>query len=128
MSLATSFSPWTAFDKAWTAVMGYPADQFSFVVGKTAFSTFEAMAGAVVVYLVVIFGGQEFMRDRKPVRLDGLFKLHNLALTILSAGLLVLFMEQLVPTVWKYGLYENICGAHGWTAPLVTLYYVSQPS
>jgi fatty acid elongase 3 len=46
-------------------------------------------------------------------------------LTAVSGALLVLFAEQLIPTLWRHGLYENICGASGWTQPLTVLYYVS---
>lgn len=118
---------WGAFDSLWASVMGYPADSFEFVTGNTAFSTLWEMTSILCLYLLVIFGGREFMRNRKPLELNTLFKLHNLFLTILSAGLLALFIEQLLPTLWHHGFFENICGADGWTDPLVTLYYVSAP-
>lgn len=118
-------APWRAFDKLWTATMGYHADEFRFVEGVTPFSTLAETVGMIVLYVVVIFGGREFMRNRKPLKLNTLFKIHNLLLTLLSGGLLVLFIEQLVPQLWNHGLYANICGADGWTKPLVTLYYVS---
>ncbi|KAI0021140.1 GNS1/SUR4 family-domain-containing protein [Xylariomycetidae sp. FL0641] len=118
-------SPWRVFDKAWTSVMGYHADEFNFVEGATPMSTLSETVAMIVLYVAVIFGGREFMRDREPLKLNGLFKAHNLMLTLLSGGLLVLFLEQLVPTLWQDGLYENICGADGWTEPLVTLYYLN---
>ena len=124
-SAAPSFKAWDVFDKVWTSVKGYPADKFRFVPGKTPFSTLEETVGMIVLYVVVIFGGREFMRNREPLKLNFLFKVHNFLLTALSGGLLVLFLEQLLPTLWRDGLYENICGADGWTKPLVTLYYVS---
>lgn len=116
---------WAVFDKAWTAAMGYPADEFNFIAGETPLSTVWETAGIIALYLIVIFGGREYMRDRKPLKLNGLFKIHNLFLTIVSGALLALFLEQLLPTLWRDGFYENICGADGWTPPLVTLYYVS---
>ncbi|KAI1251645.1 hypothetical protein MGN70_006213 [Eutypa lata] len=118
-------APWRAFDKLWTATMGYHADEFRFVEGVTPFSTLAETVGMIVLYVVVIFGGREFMRNRKPLKLNTLFKIHNLLLTLLSGGLLVLFIEQLVPQLWNHGLYANICGADGWTKPLVTLYYLN---
>ena len=124
-SAVPSFKAWDAFDKAWMAVKGYHADQFKFMPGKTPFSTLEETVGMVVLYLLVIFGGREFMKNREPLKLNFLFKVHNFMLTALSGGLLVLFLEQLLPSLWRDGLYENICGADGWTKPLVTLYYVS---
>lgn len=127
-SSGRAYSPiatWSVFDKAWVSVMGYHADEFRFVAGETPLSTLWETAAIIFTYLIVIFGGREVMRNRKPVQLNGLFKLHNLFLTIASCGLLVLFLEQLVPTLWRDGFYENICGADGWTDPLVFLYYVS---
>lgn len=120
-----SLSPWANFDRAWTSVMGYPADKFKFVPGKTPMSTLTETVAMIVLYLVVIFGGREFMRNRPAYKLNGLFMVHNFCLTAISGTLLVLFAEQLIPTLWKGGLYENICGASGWTPALVTLYYVS---
>lgn len=119
-----SLSPWANFNNAWTAVMGYPAEEFKFVPGKTPMSTLKETITMIVVYLVVIFGGREFMRNREPLKLNALFMAHNFMLTAISAALLVLFAEQLIPTLWRHGLYENICGADGWTQPLVVLYYV----
>ena len=121
-----SLSPWSNFDKAWTAVMGYPADQFRFVPGKTPLSTVKETLGMIVLYLVVIFGGQRFMRTRPALKLNGLFMVHNFCLTVVSGSLLVLFAQQLIPSLYRHGLYENICGADGWTQPLVVLYYVSR--
>lgn len=88
-------------------------------------STFKETVAMIMLYLVVIFGGREIMKTREAYKLNGLFKIHNFMLTAISGGLLVLFLEQLIPTLWRHGLYENICGADGWTQPLVVLYYVS---
>lgn len=120
-----SLSPWANFDKLWTSVMGYPAVEFNFRSGETAFSTFKETMGMIALYLVVVFGGRRFMRNRKPLNLNGPFMAHNFMLTIVSGALLVLFAEQLLPTLWRCGLYENICGRSGWTRHLVVLYYVS---
>jgi fatty acid elongase 3 len=120
-----SSSPWAYFNKLWTLGMGYPATEFEFHSGETPLSTLKETAAIIIIYLVVVFGGREFMRTRKPLQLNGLFIAHNFILTVVSGALLVLFAEQLLPTLWKYGLYENICGGSGWTRPLVVLYYVS---
>lgn len=120
-----SLSPWANFDKLWTSLMGYPADEFKFRSGETVLSTFKETMAMIALYLVVVFGGREFMRPRKPLDLNGPFIAHNFILTAVSGALLVLFAEQLLPTLWRYGLYENICGSSGWTRPLVVLYYVS---
>jgi fatty acid elongase 3 len=49
----------------------------------------------------------------------------QLLLTAISGGLLVSFLEQLVPRIWFHGLYDGICGAGGWTDKLVVLYYMN---
>ncbi len=65
------------------------------------------------------------MRNREPFKLKTLFLIHNLYLTAISAILLVLFIEQLVATVVREGVFHSICDAEfGWTQPLVVLYYV----
>lgn len=120
-----SLSPWANFDKVWTAVMGYPAHDFEFIPGETRMSTLPEAATMCIVYLVVILGGRELMRNQPAFKLNTLFKLHNLMLTLVSASLLILFIEQLVPTLWNHGLYNNICGAPGWSPQLVTLYYLN---
>lgn len=52
--------------------------------------------------------------------------IHNFYLTVISGSLLALFIEQLLPTVWRNGVYYAICDHEGgWTDELVILYYVS---
>lgn len=106
--------------------MGYPADQFEFVPGKSAFGTLNEAIAVTVLYYAIILGGREWMRNRPAYKLNTLFKIHNFILTVISGSLLVLFAEQLIPTIQEGGLYNAICGTGGWTKPLIVLYYVSQ--
>jgi hypothetical protein len=116
---------WPIFDKAFSAVMGFHPQDFRFVQGETPMSTFPATAVIIVLYYVIILGGREFMRYRKPMKLNALFQIHNLYLTFISGALLALFMEQLVPTLWRHGTFYAICHRDGgWTKELVILYYV----
>lgn len=116
---------WPIFDKAWTAVVGYPVGDFKFVAGETPMSTLKETAIFVVVYYAVIFGGRELMRNREPFKLQAFFLVHNFYLTAISAILLALFIEQLLPTVVRGGIFHAICDHDGgWTQPLVVLYYV----
>ena len=118
---------WPIFDKAYSSVVDHHAEDFRFIQGKTPFSTLSAAVAIIVTYYAVILGGREFMRNRKPMKLTGLFMIHNLYLTVISAVLLALFVEQLLPTVARKGLFFAICNHEGgWTKPLVTLYYVCQ--
>lgn len=117
---------WPYFNKAFEAVVGYPADDFRFVAGKTPMSTLKESLTFIVVYYAIIFGGREFMRNREPFKLKALFLIHNFYLTAISGILLALFIEQLLPTVVRHGIFYAICDADGgWTQPLVVLYYVS---
>jgi fatty acid elongase 3 len=117
--------PWSVFDKAFTTVMGYPADDFSFVEGETPMSTFRETAAFIATYYLVIFGGREIMRNRPAMKLNNLFIIHNFYLTAISGGLLLLFAQQLIPGLWKNGLFDGVCGGTGWSQPLLVLYYLN---
>jgi fatty acid elongase 3 len=117
---------WPIFDKAWTAVVGYPVDQFEFVPFETPMSTLKSTSIFIVIYYAIIFGGRELMRNREPFQLKTLFLIHNFYLTAISAILLALFLEQLIPTVVREGVFHAICHREGgWTQPLVVLYYLN---
>ncbi|SLM40962.1 fatty acid elongase [Lasallia pustulata] len=117
---------WPIFDKLYSSVRGYSPQDFTFLPGETPMSTFRETATVLAAYYIIIFGGREMMRKRAAYRLNALFMTHNLYLTIISGGLLALFMEQMVPTVWRNGVFYAICDHRGgWTRPLVTLYYLN---
>lgn len=116
---------WPIFNKAFELVVGYPADDFRFVAGKTPMSTLKETSIFIVVYYIIIFGGREIMRNRDAFKLKALFLVHNFVLTAVSFILLVLYAEQLIPTVTRNGIFYAICASEGgWTQPLVVLYYV----
>jgi fatty acid elongase 3 len=118
---------WPIFSKAWEMVMGYPAEDFRFKPGVTPMSTIKETSIFIVVYYAIIFGGREMMRNREPLKLKTLFLAHNLYLTVISGILLALFVEQLIPTVVRKGVFYSICDVEGgWTQPLVVLYYVRE--
>jgi fatty acid elongase 3 len=117
---------WPIFDKAYEVVMGYPASEFRFVEGVTPMSTLRETSIMLVAYYVIIFGGREVMKNRPAFKLNALFMIHNFILTAVSAILLALFVEQLLPTLWNHGVFYAICDHDGgWTQPLIVLYYVS---
>ena len=117
---------WPIFEKVWMQFRNFPPQNFRFVPGSTPMSTKEETLTALVAYYVIVFGGRELMKKReKGFTLNGLFMAHNLFLTLFSASLLVLFTEQLLPTVVRKGIFYAICDADGgWTRRLVVLYYV----
>lgn len=116
---------WPIFERGFEAVKGYKPQDFRFVPGETFMSTHTATAAALVSYYIIVFGGRELMRGRQPFQLNAFFKIHNFYLTVISGVLLALFMEQLIPTIARGGIFHAIC-AHegGWTNELVILYYV----
>lgn len=117
--------PWTIFNNAWKLCFGYPAADFTFVPGTTPLSTFAEAGSWIILYYVAVFGGRELMRHRRAFTLQRAFIVHNLYLTIISGALLGLFIQQLVPSLWTNGLYDNVCGRSGWTDKLVVLYYLN---
>ncbi|EAA31773.1 hypothetical protein GE21DRAFT_7931 [Neurospora crassa] len=117
---------WPIFSKAFEAVVGYPAEDFRFVPGETPMSTLKETSIFIVIYYTIIFGGRELMRNREPFKLRTLFLIHNFYLTAISAILLALFIEQLLPIVVRGGIFHAICHIDGgWTQPLVVLYYLN---
>ncbi|KAJ5908607.1 Elongation of fatty acids protein 2 [Penicillium taxi] len=117
---------WPIFDQAVEKVMGYPASEFKFVEGSTPLSTFKETAAILVTYYIVIFGGREVMKNLPAFKLNTLFMIHNFLLTAVSGILLALFVEQLVPTLVRGGVFYSICEHEGgWTQPLVILYYLN---
>lgn len=118
---------WPIFSRAFSAIKGYPPQDFRFQAGETPLSTLKVTAAMLVTYYVAVLGGRELMRSRPAFQLNGLFMIHNLYLTIISGSLLALFVEQLAPTVWRKGVFFAICDHQGgWTNELVILYYVCE--
>lgn len=88
-------------------------------------STLKETVAVLASYYIIVFGGRELMKRRGAFSFNPLSIVHNLFLTVLSAGLLALFVEQLLATVVRKGIFFAICDADGgWTNRLVTLYYV----
>jgi fatty acid elongase 3 len=86
-----------------------------YVAGQTPISTHKAVATALVSYLAIIFGTRELMKTRQPLRLNGLFQLHNIILTVGSGLLLVCMAEEVIPIIWRTGLFDSACSTKSWT-------------
>lgn len=122
-----NISLWDNFDRfvAFASDGELIPSEFTFTAGKLALSDLYSVIAAIVTYYVLIFGGREVMKNRKPMKLNFLFQLHNYFLTTWSLLLFVLMVEQLIPLIYKNGLYYAICNEGAWTQPLVTLYYLN---
>ena len=119
---------WPIFDVVFEKVVGYPAHKFQFIPGWTYLSTVKEVAAAIAAYYAIIWGGYWIMKTQPSLKLNGLFMAHNLFLTMLSAALLALFIEQLFPIIWRNGIFYSICSPNCWTQKIVTLYYVQPRS
>jgi len=109
-------------------VVRSPAIKFDFVAGGTPMSTLGEMWFSIIIYYAIVFGGQAFMRNREPVKIDSYMPIHNLILSVASALLLLLYIEEILPTIARNGMFYAICDPDGgWTKRLVVLYYVSLP-
>lgn len=117
---------WPTFNNAFEWVTGYKANDFRYIPGKTAMSGLKPTLMALAAYYAVILIGREIMKTREAFKLKKLFIAHNLILSTMSAILLALFIEQLLPTIYTHGLrYAFLDRRGGWTDNLVPLYYVS---
>ena len=87
--------------------------------GQTPLSTLPEIAFAVTAYLAVIFGIQAYMKDRQPFGKEQWFKqvflVHNVLLSLGSAFLLAVMLEEIVPVIRERGWFYSICGAGAWT-------------
>jgi len=63
------------------------------------------------------------MKNQAPMRLQFLFQLHNIFLSVGSGILLVLMIEEVVPILWNHGLFYAMCGFGAWT-PRLEFYYM----
>ncbi|CAO0795327.1 unnamed protein product [Mucor circinelloides] len=113
------------FESFYRFITGKRASSFRFVSGITPLSTNKEVIVSCIAYFVIIFGGRELMKHRAPYKLQKLFQLHNLLLTVVSAALLVLIVEQIFPQLYHHGLLYAICSPRNWTQKLELLYYLN---
>lgn len=93
-----------------------PESYVSWKPGVTPLSTWPSVTAALVVYLSTIFGIQALLKDQQAKRLNNLFQVHNLFLTVGSGIVLVLMVEEIAPIIRKHGLFYAVCGEGAWTA------------
>lgn len=99
-----------------------PRHLVSWVPGETPLSTTPVVISALVSYLVIIFGTQFIMGNKQPIQLNTIFRIHNVILSSGSALLLTLMMEEVLPILYRDGLFNALCHENSWTPVRVTLY------
>ena len=118
-------SPIADFILAHVPLPQIPRYLTSYVPGETPLSTTTSVVATLVSYLVTIFGVQAAMRNHAPHKLSPLFRAHNMFLSVGSLILLALMLEEIVPILWKEGVYAAMCAETSWTPVRVFTLLVS---
>ncbi|KAG8797545.1 hypothetical protein FRC17_007717, partial [Serendipita sp. 399] len=92
-----------------------PSYLTSWKPGQTPLSTLPEVASVTALYLGTVFGIRELQKNGQPKKLNALFQLHNILLSVGSGLLLALILEEIVPYWWKNGFFNAICGKGVWT-------------
>ena len=95
--------------------LGVPYELTHYVPGKTPLSTPQEVFPTLAAYLVTIFGIQAWMKNKPPYKLQFLLRLHNAFLTSGSLLLVLLIMEEVVPAVYKNGVFWGLCNVNMWS-------------
>ncbi|KAG7099215.1 hypothetical protein E1B28_001082 [Marasmius oreades] len=102
-----------------------PPHLYSYIHGKTPLSSTPTVVTALASYLIVIFGIQALMKNRPAQKLNTLFQAHNVILSSGSLLLLVLMLEEILPIMWKHGLFYGICHEGAWTSRMEFYYMIN---
>lgn len=97
----------------------------SYVPGRTPLSTPQEVYPFLLAYLVVVFGLRAYMKNRPPLKLQGLFQLHNIFLSAGSTLLLTVMLEEIAPLAVKHGVFGSMCSDDMWSDRLEFFYLIN---
>jgi len=95
------------WEKKYFATGGYKI--FEFISGDSLLATVLPSL-TVCVYLVAIFAGKRYMRDRKPWQWRNQLAVWNFCLSIFSFWGMIRLLPPIIHYIKTLSLYENICG------------------
>lgn len=121
-----------AFENIFNQITGFSPKEFQFLLSngypnpQIPFSTFWWPLSSTIGYFVMIVSVQHIMKDRKALNLRSIAAVHNILLSIFSALLLFLIVQNLIP-LWSQGLYASLCAPDGYPnfTKLQLLYYIN---
>lgn len=100
-------------------------DEFEYIEGKTFMSTpFDVFVIIGLYYFIITFG-QIIFKKLPALKLNFLFQVHNLFLTVVSGTLLVLLFEQILPVIVEHGILYAVCSPKQWHQKVVTIYFLN---
>jgi fatty acid elongase 3 len=108
-------APFADFLLAHVPLPSLPTYLTSYIAGVTPLSTWSSVCTALVSYLAIIFSTREIMKSRPPQNLNTAFRAHNVFLSVGSLILLVLIMEEILPIMWRDGIFNAMCAVPSWT-------------
>ncbi|KIJ28349.1 hypothetical protein M422DRAFT_189826 [Sphaerobolus stellatus SS14] len=103
----------------------FPDRYIHFRAGQSPLSTWPSAGMAIAVYLALIFGIEKVMLQRKPLKLNAIFQIHNLFLSVVSFVLLVLIVEAIAPVLLERGFFYGMCARESLTLRLEFYYMIS---
>ncbi|KIP11947.1 hypothetical protein PHLGIDRAFT_82477 [Phlebiopsis gigantea 11061_1 CR5-6] len=118
-------APLADFILSYVPLPSIPYYLTQYVPGKTPMSTPQEVFPTLVAYLVIIFTTQWFMKDKSALKLQIPFQIHNVFLSSGSLLLVSLILEEVIPMVWKNGVFWGMCSTDMWTSHLEFYYMIN---
>lgn len=106
-------------------LVGWSHREFKFEPGVTFLSTWQQVVIGAAIYLTIVLGGRQLMKNREPFVLKWLFVVHNVILVVVSGLLLGMMLEILVPMLLQKGLRWSVCEPGAYDLRLVPFYYAN---